>query len=192
MAILARKINVDRNIGQLLDDVLADACGMQRRAAAGQNDAGNITEFGRVHIEAAKFGGAFFIGQSASHGVTDRIGLLADFLEHVVRVIAFFDVFGGKLDFAHRMLPRCPFDRTDLETFAVERDEIEIVEVNYVPGVRDNRADIAREEILVFADAEDERAPSPGADYEIGNVRVHECDPVSPNDLLQRIAGGVY
>ena len=54
----------------------------------------------RRHVQAAEFGGAFFRAEPAAHRVAHGVGLLKDFLEHVMRVIAFLDVLGAELDFA--------------------------------------------------------------------------------------------
>ena len=62
--------------------------GVQRRAAAGQDDAADIAQLRRSHVQAAELGGAFLEAEPAAHRVAHRAGLLEDFLEHVVRVIA--------------------------------------------------------------------------------------------------------
>ena len=61
--------------------------------------------------------------------------------------------------------------RADLEFVALDRDEVEVVQVNRVAGVGDDRAHVAGEKIFVLADSEDERAAAPRADDEIGNIR---------------------
>ena len=54
----------------------------------------------RGHVQSAELRGAFFEVEPAAHGVAHRVRLLKDFLEHVVRIIALLDVFGGELDLA--------------------------------------------------------------------------------------------
>ena len=150
--------------------VFADHAGVQRGAAAGQNDAADVAQLRRGHVQAAQLGGAFFDAEPAAHRIADRAGLLKDFLEHVVRVIALLDVLGGELDFADRVVAALAGERADLEFVALDRDEIEVVQVNRVARVGDDRAHIAGEKIFVLADAEDERAAAPRADDEIGNI----------------------
>ena len=49
-----------RNLRELLDQVFADHRGVQRGAAAGQDDAADIAQLRRRHVRAAELGGAFF------------------------------------------------------------------------------------------------------------------------------------
>ena len=53
------------------------------------------------------------MAEPAAHGVADRAGLLEDFLEHVVRVIALFDVGIGELDFAQLIIAALARDKVD-------------------------------------------------------------------------------
>ena len=77
-------------------------------------------------------------------------------------------------------------ERADLEFVALDRDEIEIVQVNGVARVGDDRAHVAGKKIFILPHAENERTAAPRADDEIGNIRVNERDAVSADDLLQR------
>src|SRR4029077_13568536 len=113
-------------------------------------------------------------------------GLLKDFLEHVVWVIALLDVLGGKLDLADCPIAALAGQRTDLEFVALDRDEVEVAQINRITGVGDDRAHIARQKIFVLPDAEDERTTAPRPDNEIGNIRVDQCDAVGADYLLQR------
>ena len=142
----------------------------------------------RGHVQSAKLGGALIDAEPAAHRVADRAGLLKDFLEHVVRVIALLDVLGGELDLADRAVAALAGERADLEFVALDRDEIEIIQVNGVAGVGDDRAHVTGEKIFVLPDAEHERAAAPRADDEIGNVGVDQRDAVGADDLLQRSA----
>ncbi len=175
-------------MGELFEQVFAHHASVQRGPATGQDHAADIAQLRRGHVQAAEFRGAFFDAQPAAHRIADRAGLLKDFLEHVVRVIALLDVLGGELDFADRAIAAFAGQRTDLEFVALDRDEVEVVQVNRVAGVGDDRAHIARQKIFVLPDSEDERAATPRADDEIGNIRMDQRDAVGADDLLQRRA----
>ena len=88
-------------------------------------------------------------------------------------------------------MPRLAGERADLEFVALDRDDIEVVQINRVAGVGDDRAHIAGEKIFVLAHAEHERAAAPRADDEIRNVAMNQRDAVGADDLLQRGAHGV-
>src|SRR4030088_530416 len=102
-----------------------------------------------------------------------------------MRVVALLDVFGGEFNFADFVRFAFAIERADLELIALNRDHIEIVQVNGVAGVSDNGADIAGQKIFLFADAEHERTTAARSDHETGNVRMNQSDAVSANDLFQ-------
>ena len=103
-------------------------------------------------------------------------------------VIALLDVLGGELDLADCPITALAGQRTDLEFVALDRDEVEVAQINRITGVGDDRADIARQKILILPDAEDERTTAPRADNEIRNIRVDQRDAVGADYLLQRRA----
>ena len=134
-------------------------------------------------FEAAELGRAFLRAEPAAHRVAHGVRLLKDFLEHVVRVIAFLDVGVGEFDLAHFVTARFARERADLEFVALDRGDVEVVQVNRVAGVGDDGADVAGEEVFVFAHAEHERAAAARADDEVRDVAMNERDAVGADDL---------
>ena len=120
---------------ELLDQIFAHHRGVQCRAAAGQNDPSTSRKLLGRHVQAAEFRRAFFAAEPAAHGIPHRVGLLKDFLEHVVRVIAFLDVAVGELNFADLVIAGFARDRADLEFVALDCDDIEVVQINRVARV---------------------------------------------------------
>ena len=110
-----------------LNQIFADSCGVQRGAASGENDSADIAQLRRRHVQAAQFCRGFFRVKTAAHRVAHRVRLLKDFLEHVMRIIPFVDIFGGEIDFADRMLADVAGERTNLEFVGLDRDDIEVV-----------------------------------------------------------------
>ena len=88
----------------------------------------------RRHIQPAQLGRAFLGLKTSAQRVADGARLLKDFLEHEVRVIAFFNL-GCEIDFAHRMLADVAGNRTDLELIGPGRDDIEVVQINCIARV---------------------------------------------------------
>src|SRR6476469_5492265 len=107
-----------------------------------------------------------------------------------MRVVALLDVLVGELNLADFVGPAFTCDGANLELVPLNRDDIEIVQINRVPGVGDDRAYVAGEKILVLSTPENERATAAGADNEIGDIAMHQSDAVSSDDLLQRRADG--
>ncbi len=165
---LAGVFHFSRDAGELLDQIFADPGRVQSSAAAGENDAPDVAQFGRRHVQAAEFGGAFLGVETAAHRVAHGVGLLKDFFEHVMRIIALPDILGAELDFADLVITAFAGERADLEFVRLERDDVEVVQINRVARVGDDRADIAGEKILVFANAEHERTATARADMKSG------------------------
>ena len=131
------------------------------------------------------------MAEAPAHGVAHGARLLKDFLEHVVRVVAFLDICVAEFDFAQLIIAGLACDGADLEFVALDRDDVEVVQINGVAGVGDDGADVAGEEVFLLADPEDERAAAPGADDEVRNVAMNERDAVGADDLAQSRANGV-
>jgi len=110
--------------------------------------------------------------------------LLKDFLEHVVREVAFADVFCAVLDFADLVIAGLARDRTDFELIARDRDDIEVVKINRVAGVSDDRAHVAGEKVFVFANAEHKGRTATRANHEFLDIGMNERDAVSADHLL--------
>ena len=77
-------------------------------AAAGQDDTTDLAQLRRRHVQAAELGRAFFAAEPTAHRVANGVRLLKDFLEHVMRVIAFLDILRAEFDFADLRLPPSP------------------------------------------------------------------------------------
>ena len=89
-------------MGELFEQIFAHHGGVQRGPAPGQDHPTHIAQLGRRHVQATEFRGAFCDAQPAAQGIPHRTGLLKDFLEHVVRILALLDVLGGEFDLADR------------------------------------------------------------------------------------------
>src|SRR5206468_2359829 len=105
---------------------------------------------------------------AAAQGVLHRLGLLIDLLEHEMRKLPFLGVFGAELDFMNFRVYFGRLDGRDLEVVASNGNNLEVVQIDDPSRVGDDRTHITGEEILVVADSNEQRAPPPGADYDIG------------------------
>ena len=115
------------NAGQPLDQIFTDPSGMKRRATAHKNNTADVAKLGRRHVQAAQLCSAFVRIKTTAHRVADRVWLLKDFFEHVMGVIPFSDVLGGKFNLADRVLRAVSRERSDLELVSPCRDDIEVV-----------------------------------------------------------------
>ena len=69
-----------------------------------------------------------------------------------------------------------------------DRDDLVLAELERVPGVADERRDVAAEEVLAVAEAHDERAVAAGADDDAGAVGVHGEQGEGPLEPLHDVA----
>src|SRR5262249_22943117 len=176
---------------QSLDQIFTGSGGMQRSAASGENDSPDIAQLWWRHVEAAQFCGAFLGVEAAAHRVAHCAWLLKDFLEHVVGIITLANIFGCELDFADRMLGDVPSKRTDFKFIRSGRDNIEVIQVNRVARVSDNRAHITGQKIFAVAYTEHERTSTTCADYEIRHISVNQSDAVRADHLPKRRANSI-
>src|SRR5947207_11037870 len=105
--------------------------------------------------------------------------------------ISFADVFRPKLDLADLVIASLAADRADFEFIARDRNDIEIVEINGIAGVSDDRAHVAGEKILILTDAEHEGRTAPRTNHEFFDVGMNERDAVSADHLFKRSTSGV-
>src|SRR6476619_4077904 len=105
--------------------------------------------------------------------------------------ITLADVFCAKLDLADLIIAGFARDRADFEFIARDRDNIEIVKINCVAGVSDNRAHVAGEKILILTDAEHQRRTAARTNHKLLDVGMNERDAVGADYLLKRSTRGV-
>ena len=107
-----------------------------------------------------------------------------------MREIADLGLLGGEVDLAHLVSRLITIDILDGELILGEINEVTILQVDRVGGVRDDRADVGGKKILPFPEPDDERTTEPGADNETGGVGMHHGDAIGAGDLLQGLAHG--
>ena len=188
IAELARELDLDRHLRERLDDVFAAHRRVRRGAAPGEDDAIDPAQFAGRHAEAAELRRGFLAGKAAAHRVADRLGLLEDFLEHVVRVVALAHVLRAELDLRDLEAARAAEQRADFKIVAPDHGEVKVLQVNRLAGVCDDGTHIAREKILALPHTEHERRAASRADDHLRRIRVHEHDAVGADDMPQRLA----
>ncbi len=91
IAELAGVLDLDRQVGEPLDQVFADERRVPARPAGGEHDATDPAELACREVQPAEDGGGLGPTEPAPAGVDDRIGLLANLLDHVMGVPAQLD-----------------------------------------------------------------------------------------------------
>src|SRR5262249_53577230 len=126
--------------------------------AGGQDDPVDAAKLLRREIETAEFGRAVLLVQAAAHRVFDRLWLLVNLLEHVMRKAGQLDV-----SFFDRQVMYQVFDPAVLAVGHIQRvggDEsnLMISQINDLFGVAGEWGSVAGDEMLAMTDANDEWA----------------------------------
>ena len=127
VAKFVREFDFSGNVRKSLDQIFPHPAGVESRAATHQNNASDIAQLRRCHVQAAQLRRAFFQTEATAHRIAHRVWLLKDFFEHVMGVVAFFNVLGRELDFADSMIAALSGQRTDLEFASLHGDDIKVI-----------------------------------------------------------------
>ncbi len=135
---------------------------------------------------------ATFLGVgAAAQAVADRHGLLKNFLEHVMVVIA--EPVGFELVFklADDGADFGVVDGAGSETVGMEDGHFIVVEIDHAGGVLDDGAGIGSDDVFVLANADDEGTAPSRHDEGFGLILADDGDAVGSFDLMQRRLHGV-
>ena len=164
VAELRRQLDLDRDPGPVLDGVLRDHPGVERRAAGDDDDLVDVAQVlvGEPHlVELQLAPAAAPAEQRVGHGPRLLVDLLAH--EPVVAVL-----LGGRevpVDVVAAPLGRRPVEAGDRDALPGDRDDLVLAELQRLAGVLDERRDVGAEEVLALADADDQRRVAAGRDH---------------------------
>ena len=191
VAELARVLHLARQVRQGFDEIFADQPGMVCRAAARDDDAVHLAQFLRGHVDAAQPRARVLGREASAQRIAHGMGLLEDFLEHVVGVVAQLHVVAGEVHLRHLVAARdAALQRADLEAVALDHGHVVVLQVDGLLRMRDDRLRIAGQEVLALAQPDRQRTAAPRADEHVGHVEVHHRDAVGADHLLERRARG--
>ena len=180
IAELAGVLDLDREVGQPLDQVLADHGRVPARAAGREDDPADPAELAGGEVQAAELRGRLGSAQPAPAGVAHRLGLLADLLEHVMRVAAQLHGVGLPVDPVDSRRDRPVLAVADLEVVGGEPNDLAVLEVGHPGGVGRDRHRVAGQQVLAIADADHQRAAEPCTDDLTGMTVAEDGQPVRP------------
>ena len=188
VAELTGVLDLDRQVGQALDQVLADQCSMPARAAGGEDDAPDTAQAGGREIQAAQDGSGFGAVETAAAGVSHGDGLLMDFLAHVVLERAQFGGVGGPVDAvdARGDWPALPV--ADLEAVGGEAHDLAILQERNLGGVGSDGGGIAGEKMFAITNANDQRAAQSCTDDLAGGRRTEHGESIGAFEARQNCA----
>src|SRR5258706_6352619 len=172
VAVLAREVDAARNARQPLDHRAADQARVPGRAAGHELGAREFAHPGRVEVDAVEVDVAIDFQHARADRVADRARLLEDLLLHEAVVAALLRLNGVPL---HELL--LARDRGSVE--GLDRDGVgsdsrhrAVVQDLDVARVREERRDVARDEVLALAVADDDRVAAVLRDQDLARRRL--------------------
>src|SRR5204863_8770186 len=94
------ELDLDRNMGQFLNQVLAYQSSVPARTAGGNHDTLDRAQSFRRHVQSAKARGCGFKIQTTAQSILDRARLLEDFFQHEMSELAALGLFRAKFKLA--------------------------------------------------------------------------------------------
>ncbi len=177
---------LDRELGEVLEEVLADHAGVQGGPLGADDHAPGADELLLEALEPAQDDAALVEVEAPAQAVGQRAGLLVDLLLHVVLVVAQLDL--AELQFELHDLGRelHVVDRARAQAVAGEADDRVVVEGHGAGGVGDDGGAVGGDDVLAVADAHDEGRALAGAHQGVRLAGAHDRDGVGAGDLAER------
>src|SRR5919202_43176 len=161
VAVLARHGDLHGDTGEAFDGVLAEQARVVGRAAGDDREPLHVRE---VELYLREVHGAIGV-EASGEGIPQGGGLLVDLLEHVVLKYAELDGFGVPVDLEGRPSNRFSFERENSYGGACNLHDLTVQHDQKLAGLLEQGLDRAREEVLAYPQAHDERALVPGCHH---------------------------
>ena len=158
---------------------------MVGRAAANEDDAFDFAQLRGRHVESAQLGRGLLRGEAPAHGIPHRRGLLVDFLEHVVRIVALGNFLRLEINPADLVVLAVASQRLDLKIVGPQHDNLKVLQIDDIARVVDQSQRVARQKVFALAHPEHQRTAPPRPDQQIRDIAVHHRNPVCPVHLAQ-------
>ena len=158
-----------RDARQLLDQELAHQAGVPGRAARRQNDALGLDQLARYRGQAAQYDAVAFQVDASAQAVAHGFRLLKNLLEHEVLMSAQFELLQRPFDLLDLLGDRCRVERLRAKPVAPYDRDLIVRQVDYARRVLHDCGRIRRDDVLVLADSEYQRAATPAATITSGS-----------------------
>ncbi len=185
VAVFAGDLDPTRQPAVLFDEVTGDDAGMKAGAAGDDMHAGGAPEDLRRRRSKCGFE-QVPVGHALLQGVGNGARLLVDFLEHVVLVRALFGGVGREFALAHRPRHVAALAVKDAATFARDFGHVAFLQKHETPRDRQERGNVGSDEILVLAQADDDRATHAGDDDAVWLLLADHGERVGPFEFDDR------
>ena len=156
VAELRRQLDLAGDPRPVLDRVLREQAGVERRTAGDDDDLVDLAQLAvrqphLVELEPA------VPAEPPEQGVGDRLGLLGDLLEHEVVVARLLRRFDVPVDVEPPAVHGAADEVRDADGVPRDGDHLVLAELHRVAGVVDEGGDVGREEVLPVAEPDHQR-----------------------------------
>ncbi len=184
----------------MLDEVTRNRCGVVARAT--RNDVYVLNSFEDVRRRGAERRlEQPAVGNTLLQGIGDRARLLVNLFQHEVAVLPLLGRIGGQLALANGPLDGVAVFVDDPDRLAPDLGDVALFEEHESPCDRQQRSDIGSYEVLLDAQADDDRATFTGQDetfrivltdngqgigaFELGHCRAHCLEQIFDRCLVK-------
>ena len=165
--------------------------GVERGAAADEDDAVELRQIARRGAHAGEHGRTEIEIESAADGVAERVGLLVDFLEHEVVETALFRGGGIKGELGDLAGDRDVVEVADIDGIGADNGDVVVVQIDHALGVGDDGGSVGRDDGFSLADADNDGAAAAGGDDLVRLAGGQHGDAEGALDLVERVADGL-
>ncbi|RMM24772.1 hypothetical protein ALQ81_05582 [Pseudomonas syringae pv. pisi] len=185
IAKLAGHFNLARDAGQAFKPVTRDHAGV---VAGATGDDLNVAYFGEQlgSLWAECVDQHLLLPQTTFEGALYDLGLLVNFLEHEVAVLALVGGFGAFMVLHHFALDRHSVDVPDLHAIATDLGDVALFQVHETVGDLTQRQLIGGQEVFTQADADNQRAAAAGGQQAVRLCGIDDRKPISTVKFFHR------
>lgn len=186
VAELAGDLHLAGNPGQAFQPVTGDHAGVVAGTAGDDLHVANLGEQLR-RLRAEAFHHYLVLPEAAFQGALHDAGLLVDFLEHEVPVLALVGGFGAFVVLHGLALHVVALDIPQAHAVATDLGDIAFFQVDEAVGHLAQRQLVGSEEVLAKPEADHQRAAAAGGDDAVRLRRADHCQAIGPVQFLDRV-----
>ena len=189
VTVFAGDLDLTGQAGLLFDPVAGNHTGVVAGAAG---DDVNIADQRQLAFSPGAEGGGedMIIREQAIQRVGDGGGLLKDFLEHKVLILAFFHAQGRVLVLLHGVLDQLVLPVPDLAVVAGQPGVFAFIQIDEAVGYLQQRQGVGANVMLAAANADNQRAAHAGAIQGVGFILMDDAEGKGTAQFGQRAAQG--
>ena len=185
IAHFAGDLDFHHEVGQALEHIPGIQPRVVTRATRHNHQMLRLFQAVEHFIQAPEMRNALPANEPAAQGVGNRVGLLKNFFEHVMRKAVAFDRIGLPFNPFRLARDRLVGQRINDVLMRPNGHDVIVFQIHHLVREAQERGDIACQEHFVLPDAEHHRRATPRRHQLMRMIRVHHHQPVRAGHLAQ-------